>query len=923
MTENNEKSESEETESDIIEKRKEKISGLLKVKKDSAWSILSYFILAVIVGISIFIRTRNLQGLKDITTNTWTLGPDLDPFLFLRWAQYIVDHGKLMLIDTMRYAPVGYNVSGEAKLLSYLIAWFYDILSIFNKDVTVTYAAVIFPVFMFALTCIAFFFLVRKIFEDSFENKSLPGIIALIATFFLAITPEILPRTIAGIPEKESVGFLLIALSLYFFICSFKSKNYKGSLIYGALAGIATAILGLVWGGVTFVFSTIGLSVFVFFMLGQIDKNKLYGYVSWIVFFMPISMFFSTRYTIMNYVSSTSTMPIFLTLLLIIFDLFIYDRLSKIKSIKKLEEKYKIPRQIFALVLIGVVAFILVILVFGFKFISYEINDALTNLLKPLSANRFTITVAENRQPYFSELNSSFGPVISNIALYFWLFIIGSVALFYNTINKFDKKERTVFLGGYIIMILALIFSKFSPNSVLNGESTTSLVIYFGGVILFLALSLYILIKYNSKDKKALLKLNFNYILIFTLFFISILAARSAVRFVMMLVPVAGIMVGYLIVSTTNKINKNKEEMIKITYIILAILIILTSVYSAFTFYQISVSQASSFYPSSYNWQWQKAMDWVRNNTDQNAVFSHWWDYGYWIQSIGNRATVLDGGNAIVYWNHLLGRHVLTTPDDSTALEFLYTHNATHLLIDSTDIGKYSAFSSIGADENYDRYSYIPTLAMDSRATRETKNGLLYIYNAGIGLDDDIVIEENGTKIFFPKETSALGAVLIEEKNNEGNSSELTQPRAILIKQSGEQKEIPLRYLFYKNKLYDYHSGLNAGVFIVSVIQPVNNQIQMNDKGALLYLSNRTVDSLLVRKYLFEEEGNFKLVHSEDNFLIADLKNQNVEIDDFAYYQGTFLGPIKIWEIKYPSTTRSNPAYLETEYPNEALRQVK
>ena len=48
-----------------------------------------YPILAWIVLMSIRIRTRNLPLLRDITTGTWTLGPDLDPFLFLRWAKYI------------------------------------------------------------------------------------------------------------------------------------------------------------------------------------------------------------------------------------------------------------------------------------------------------------------------------------------------------------------------------------------------------------------------------------------------------------------------------------------------------------------------------------------------------------------------------------------------------------------------------------------------------------------------------------------------------------------------------------------------------------------------------------------------------------------------------------------------------------------
>src|SRR3989344_9155954 len=79
----------------LIEERKKKIIHFLKTRYD--W--ISYAVLAVIVFLAVRIRTQNLSGLKDITTGTWTLGPDLDPFFFLRLSEYIIEHGKLMVID--------------------------------------------------------------------------------------------------------------------------------------------------------------------------------------------------------------------------------------------------------------------------------------------------------------------------------------------------------------------------------------------------------------------------------------------------------------------------------------------------------------------------------------------------------------------------------------------------------------------------------------------------------------------------------------------------------------------------------------------------------------------------------------------------------------------------------------------------------
>ncbi|MEM3122020.1 MAG: STT3 domain-containing protein, partial [Candidatus Pacearchaeota archaeon] len=324
---------------EIIQEKKNNLIKFLKEKY--LW--ISYFILGVIIYISLFIRTRNINNLKDITTSEWTLGPDLDPFLFLRWAEYIVENGKLFLIDNMRYIPLGYNTFGESRLLSYMIAWFHNFLSMLPEgivkilpgkpsEITITYSAVIFPVFMFGLTIIAFFLLTREIFKDSFKEKIYPNSIALVASFFLSTIPIILPRTIAGIPEKESVGFLFIFLSFYFLIKSFKSKNYKKIITYGIIAGISTAILGLIWGGIIFVFYSTGIAVFIIYILGKMNKNMLLAHFTWIITFMPIIMYFSTRYPL-KYFTSITIIPIYATLLFSIVDIYFYEKLLKINYI--------------------------------------------------------------------------------------------------------------------------------------------------------------------------------------------------------------------------------------------------------------------------------------------------------------------------------------------------------------------------------------------------------------------------------------------------------------------------------------------------------------------------------------------------------------------------------------------------------------
>ncbi len=905
---------------DDLEIRKEKLINFLKKKKD--W--IYYLILSFIVFVGMLIRTRNIPGLKDITTGTWTLGPDLDPFLFLRWAKYIAEHGKLFLFDTMRYVPLTdicsgiqcnpVNTAGEMNLLSYLIAWLYKFLAIFSKDVTVTYAAIIFPVIMFGLTTVAFFLFARKIFYK--QNKKIRNLIALVSTAFFVVIPSLLPRTIAGIPEKESAAFFFIFIAFYFFLEAFTSEKLKRGLIFGTLAGISTGLLGLIWGGVTYVIMTIAGAVLFSFILGKIDTKKMCSFGLWIISFAVILISFSTRYTLTSLFTSVSTGLVFLVFFILLFDFLLFK-----KKIFKISEKIrrKVPTPIISLVLAGILLVILSSVVFGISFIPGQISNVIDQTINPLAQSRFGVTVAENRQPYFvNDWKNNFGPVWKGIPVFFWLFFIGSVFLFNYMVKSLTKKEQGILTFGYILFLLGLVFSKYSSGSVLNGDTTLSFVVYFGGIIAFLGIFGYFYYKRHKEGGFSDFKgFEFSHILYFVVLTMAAIGARGAVRLIMVLGAVSPIAVGFLIVMSCKKYPRKGEDTKKFFIGIVVLLILLASIFTVWTYYQSDKRVAENYVPGTYQWQWQKAMSWVRENTQEDAVFAHWWDYGYWLQSIGERATILDGGNAIGYWNHLMGRHVLTGEDEIKALEFLYTHNGTHLLIDSTEIGKYTAFSSIGSNEDYDKFSWITTFLLDESQTQETKDEIIYFYPGGTMTDEDIIWEENGEDIILPRKNAALGGILLRRKPN----GEIIGLEGVFM-YNNNRHIIPLRFAYLGDTLYDFEIGLDAGVFLFPKLEQTSGGLNINEVGALLYLSERTIHSQLARLYLFEEESNyFKIAHVESNFLIEDLKNQGTDLGEFVYYQG-IQGPIKIWEIEYPEGMKLNEEFLSTDYPEE-LRLIK
>lgn len=905
------KEENKVSEEALINERKEKIINYFK----SNYNWIIYVILAAIVYLSIKIRTSNIPLLKDITTGDWALGPDLDPWLFLRWAKYIVANGSLFAVDKMRYAPFGAGTEEEYLLHPYMIAWFHKFLSFFGLSDSVTYSAILYPVFFFAITVVAFFFLTREIFKPSLGEKK-SSIIALLASFFLSIFPILLPRTIAGIPEKESAAFFFMFLAFYFFLASWNSKKEIPRYLLAFLAGLSTAAMANIWGAYVYIYLGIAAPSLIAFLIGKVGKKETYTYSIWLFTSFIVIVFISKKFTINEIIHSTYISSSMAVLFIFIMYFVLFN--TKIKAYLEKGYPSKIPNRATTLIISLIILFILSFVFFGQNFVANELSDLKSQLVKP-ATSRLIQTVAENKQPYFTEWSQSFGPVFRNIPITFWLFLLGSIYLFYFILAQLNKKDRILFTISYIYLLLALIFTRYSGNSTFNGENTISIFIYFSGFIVFALTILFYYYKYHKNNEFSKFEsINFNliFISIFSLF--TIISARGLIRLVMLLAIPVSIIISYFAVSVFYDLRKWKESYKLFSWLIIG-LVLLLMIFSGYTLYNQISNEAAQYAPATYNQQWQKAMAWVRDNTPSDSVFAHWWDYGYWVQSIGERATILDGGNLRSYWNHLMGRHVLTGRENKDALEFLYAHNATHLLIDSTDIGKYTAFSFIGSDKNLDRSSYLPSLLKDTSQTQENKNSTTYAYFGGTTLDDDLTYELDGKRIFLPSGKAGIGAVLIEK---DSNGSLVSQPKGVYIYQN-EQYIVPLRYI-YDSKFIDFGSGAEAGVFIYPSASLSGGAIQNVDlTGAMFYLSNRTVKSQLARLYLYGEDNQyFKLAHKEDDPFIAAIKSQNPQFkSDFIYVSG-FRGPIKIWEINYHSDIEFKEEYLSIEYPTE-LRLAK
>jgi len=76
----------------------------------------------------------------------------------------------------------------------------------------------------------------------------------------------------------------------------------------------------------------------------------------------------------------------------------------------------------------------------------------------------------------------------------------------------------------------------------------------------------------------------------------------------------------------------------------------------------ITILNSGSQFDISTN-DWYDAMQWLRENTPEDAVIAAWWDYGYWINTVGERKTLADNATLIDWQIRKIASTFMSTPD--------------------------------------------------------------------------------------------------------------------------------------------------------------------------------------------------------------------------------------------------------------------
>ena len=865
---------------EIVEVRKNKILHYLKNKP----TIFIGLLFAFIAWLGYYIRVQPLKFLIDVTTNDY-VPSDPDAMGIFRYVQYLADHGQLMAVDYMRYFPFGYHHMEEFTTLTHLIVWFYDVYHFFFSSITLPYADVVYPAFAFVIALIFFFLLVRKVFDWK---------TALLASAFLTVLPAYLYRTLAGVSDKEAMAIIFFYAGIYFFLAFFLEKKSWKAWLYSILAGLAVGILWTLWGGIVFITSTVGLFVFILVLFDKLSLVHLKLYTLFLAVTLAVVGFiFPIRIAPSNVLTNPTSAILFLALALAWLHYFAYTK--DFFKVRNFIEKTKIMPVLLSFLFLLFSAVVTLFFIYGMPFFTDRIANFYSLLISPFSANRWALTVAESHQPYFTDWVSQFS------LRYLLLVFLGAVFTFYEIFKELGRKAYVLTIA-FGLFLLAIVLNRYSSSApLLNGVTPLSITLYLGSIVVFLGYMLYFFYQMYRKNKEkyhSLLSLDhYGYLFLLILFIFMLIGARSAIRLFFVLAPgtaifsAAGI---FLLVKYSKKIPT--PSLRYGSWIVFAFFTFLL----LNGFYVSVLAQASSA-GSSYTPQWQYAMDWVRENTPEDAVFAHWWDYGYYVQTGGNRATLSDGGNADPVINYLTGRYLLTGQNDTEALQILASRNATNVIVVSDDIAKYGAFSAIGADANYDRYSWINIFSLDASQSIQTENLTTLVYTGGVVLDDGFTYQG----IYFPAYSAGVAGIIVPMHLDGNNSFVGFEDPSAVVAYNGQYYTLPLQCLFFGDEEYTFfEDGEKEGLNACFQIIPTYNSNELNSLGAGLYLSHDVWHTWFAHHYLFGQDTEYFTTVYNDGDSVP-----------LALYQGRLIGPFKIWEVHYPDNLTIPEEMYITELP--------
>ena len=590
---------------------------------------------------------------------------EFDPWFNYRTTQYIVNEGVYAFwnwFDPDAWYPLGRVIGGTTypglMFTSSLIYWLCNML-LFPIDIR-NICVFLAPVFA-SLTSI-----ITYMFSKEVTGRSDAG---LLSSLFIAIVPGYISRSVAGSYDNEAVAIFALIATFYFYI---KAVN-RGSIIWSLISSLFYLYMVAAWGGYVFIMNIIPLYNLFLIIIGRFSYKL---YISYNVFYvLGTIMSMQIPFVMFNAIETSEH--------ILSHGVFVFMQAYMFINFLKFNLREDQIKKIYNIVLLSFVSvFFLVTLILQFLGKITFSSRSLT-LLDPTYAKKFIPIVASvsEHQPttwssFFFDLHLllAWGPLGfyycyfkgSNGRLFVALFGVASVYFSCVMVRLLLLSSPALCLlsGIGISDLIRYYVSETKNNKDDNHENYNSnrITDY----------------NYNNNNNNQFTKTDSN----------DYIKSKNLNEFN---TQVNKYDVARNLFTTKNNTSGQLSMLFLLVLFTTILSFILHSVWvgaEAYASPSIILANKDSKGNKHIIDDFREAYYWLRMNTKKDAKIASWWDYGYQIAGMSNRAVIVDNNT----WNttHIATVGAILTSEEEESFRICKMLDVDYVLV---IFGGYSGYS--------------------------------------------------------------------------------------------------------------------------------------------------------------------------------------------------------------------------------------
>ena len=598
---------------------------------------------------------------------------EFDPYFDYRATKFIVDHG-LNAYWQWHDTMSWYPEGRNVPRTSQSVLHITAALlyEAFGRGMSLLDFTIAFPAIIGALTVVVVFALVRVLGGTS---------AGMFSALLMAFSPAIIQRGNLGWFKSEPLGLFLGILAMYFFISAVKHKEIKYAIAKAIAGGLVLGLANGSWGGIQYFSIPISLFLIALPFFRKDLTIPTYVAIAFTAFTLLSAAAFP-RPGISFVLGMPGLAMISGTIFLVIA--FFVKRFSK----------PTVQTRNVAFLLIAIVAV-------GIGFIgagpyispSFRYLNAVNPFLS--SQNPLVESVAEHFTPTVADYFTDFSVLLMFAGLGAWL--------------AFRRRNDTAIFALLIGITGVYVSATFARL----------LVFASVGIIVLAGLGLYEVTR-------------------------SVLAYREtagAHPTSTTLRPMAATREERRKIEFASRARSTTRYIVKISYVIVT----------------ITMLSIPLFYPSNAGWvssadipasianggtgyrltttDWIDAMNWISKNTEPHAVIASWWDYGYWITTLGNRTSLAD--NATLNQTRINTIAKMFMSDEQSGIKIAQDLKADYILV--YVVGQIRFFGQTNASGS-DSGERIPIYTLGQGGDESKKQWFIRIG----GFNENRYIEQDG-----------------------------------------------------------------------------------------------------------------------------------------------------------------------------------